>query len=126
MYGFIHLDFRRYPHSAYMSVCVSVRLFVYLQYYLFVFSITKKCPQKMSALGVGSSDASTKAREWGIEKMKKITFGPRSILGYFQNKSCHSVFYIYRLLQKLKWLCSVSCELKMIMIFITCLAHSFL
>ena len=71
MYGFIHLDFRRYPHSAYMSVCVSVRLFVYLQYYLFVFSITKKCPQKMSALGVRLEGAQMGAPKRGSGGLKK-------------------------------------------------------
>ena len=51
-----------------------------------------------------------------MKKMKKkTTFGPRSILGYFKNKSGHSVFYIYRFVQKLKWLCSVIGKLRMTM-----------
>ena len=43
-----------------------------------------------------------------IEKngKKNPTFGPRSMHGYFKNKSGHSVFYIYRFVQKLKWLYS--------------------
>ena len=58
-----------------MSVCVSVRLFVYLQYYLFVFSITKKCPQKMSALGVrleGAQMGAPKRGSGGLKKWKKL------------------------------------------------------
>ena len=35
----------------------------------------------------------THRRSWGakMQKKKRFTFGPRSIVGYFKNKSCHSV-----------------------------------
>ena len=50
-----------------------------------------------------STEGSTEARGGAqiTEKNEKNppTFGPRSILGYFKNKSGHSVFFIYHSLR---------------------------
>ena len=48
--------------------------------------------------------------DWKKRKKEKSTFGPRSKHVYFKSESGHSVFYIYRFVQELKWLCSVTCK----------------
>ena len=52
-----------------------------------------------------STERSTEARGGGGEGDEKKT----NILSKIKNKSGHSVFYIYRIVQKFKWLCSVIC-----------------